>query len=325
MNFNVYIFHSRRNEGIALLMVIWVITVMMVTVLSFSVMARTEARSTLSFKEGMERKLFAEAGVERAIMELFYMKQNMNAAVTTEETEVWKADGTPYKGEIAGGTYEVSIRGESGKLDINTVPEVILKNLLMNAGVKDTDADTIVDSVMDWKDPDDLHRMHGAESDYYQSLPNPYKAKNADFETIEELLLVKGMTPELLYGAPGRKGIIDFLTVNARSGTVNVNYAPQEVLMAIPGIGQDTADRIIQYRKDKIIGGVQELQSLLGDGYSAAAPYIGTADTNTYTVEATGYKPGDKAGYPVKAIVALENNTKYRYFYYKSPAYKVPQ
>ena len=317
----VEINNEKTQEGIALLIVIWVVTVLMVTVLSFSLMARTEAHSTLSFKEGIEKNFLAEAGIERAIMELFYMRQNMNAAVTTKDTEAWKADGTSYSGQVGDGSYTVRIRGESGKLDINTVPEILLKNLLLNSGVKDDDADTIVDSIMDWKDPDDLHRLHGAESDYYMSLPNPYKAKNADFDTLEELLLVKGVTPELLYGSTEAKGLIDFLTVNSKSGTVNLNYAPKEVLTAIPGIGADTADRIIQYRQDKSISGLQEIQQLLGENYSAAAPYIGVIDTNAYTIEARGYRGGEKTGYPVRAIVALDNNTKYRYLYYRSPAY----
>ena len=312
----------QRSDGIALLMVLWVLTILTAAVLSFSFLSRTDAFSTLAFKEGMERKFLAEAGMERAIMELFYLKQNAGALVVDKDTEAWKADGTPYEVRWGEGSYRVSIMGESGKLDINTVPEVVLKNLLLNHGVKDDEADGIVDCIMDWKDPDDLVRLHGAESDYYMSLPNPYKAKNGDFDTLEELLLVKGVTPELLYGSKGKKGIIDFLTVNSRSNMINVNYAPREVLTAIPGISADAADRIIRYRRDKRIGSTEELQGLLAEGYSAASPYVGTADTNTYTVEAVGYKTGGGVGYPIKAVIAIDNNTRYRYLYYKSPSYK---
>ncbi|HEX8948719.1 MAG TPA: hypothetical protein VF790_07150, partial [Dissulfurispiraceae bacterium] len=176
-------------------MVLWVLIILTAAVLSFSFLSRTDAFSTLSFKEGMERKFLAEAGMERAIMELFYLKQNAGALVVDKKTEAWKADGTPYDVQWGEGSYTVSIMGESGKLDINTVSEAVLKNLLLNHGVKDEEADGIVDCIMDWKDPDDLVRLHGAESDYYMSLPNPYKAKNADFDTLEELLLVKGVTP----------------------------------------------------------------------------------------------------------------------------------
>ena len=53
---------------------------------------------------------------------------------------------------------------------------------------------------MDWRDKDNLHRLNGAEDDYYLSLPQPYKCKNGDFTSIEELLLVRGVTPEIFYG-----------------------------------------------------------------------------------------------------------------------------
>ncbi|MDP2753256.1 MAG: DUF559 domain-containing protein, partial [Nitrospirota bacterium] len=52
-------------KGIALLLVLWVLTILMVISLSFSFMARTETYSTLSFKEGIEKKFIAEAGIER--------------------------------------------------------------------------------------------------------------------------------------------------------------------------------------------------------------------------------------------------------------------
>ncbi len=307
--------------GIALLIVLWVIAALTVTVFSFALLTRTEAHSTLSFKGGMENKFLAEAGIERGIMELFYRKQNADAQVVMKDTEVWKADGTPCSDTLGGGSYTVSITGESGKIDINNIPDIILKNLLLNSGVKDGDADIIVDSVMDWKDPDDLVRLHGAESDYYMSLPNPYKAKNADFDALEELLLVRGVTPALLYGSGEEKGIIDFLSVDAKSGTINVNYAPKEVLAAVPGLDSVIADRIIQYREDKQIEGVQELLELLGENYAVASPYLGTLDTNTFTIEAVGYKGNEKAGYRIKATVILDGNNKYRYLSYKSPAY----
>ncbi len=204
---------SNNQRGIALLTVLWVLTVLMVIVFSFSYMARTETLSTLSFKEGIEKRFLAEAGVQRGILELFYRKENFNK-VLTEDQMVWIVDGRPYSGQVGDGNYTVKIIDESGKLDINSAPELLLRNLLGALGIEGTTLDTIVDSILDWKDKDDLHRLNGAESDYYLSLPNPYKAKNGDFETLEELLLVKGVTREILYGDGKKKGLIDFLTVS---------------------------------------------------------------------------------------------------------------
>lgn len=296
-------------------MVIWVLIILMVIVLSFSYMSRTESASALSFKETTEKKLAAEAGIERGIMEIFYRNMYRNQNVTSKEKEVWKTDNTPYTGQLGEMFYTVGIVDESGKVDINTVPEVILRNLLLNAGVKEEDADTIVDSVMDWKDPDDLVRLHGAESDYYMSLPNPYKAKNAPFDTVEELLLVKGITMEILYGTTEKKGLIDFLTVNSKNSLISVNAAAREVLTAVPGITPEIADGIISFRENNRINNMAEA------GVPAQSmQFLNVNEGNAFTISAVGHKGDEKNGYAVKATIILEGGNKYRYLYYKSPA-----
>jgi general secretion pathway protein K len=152
------------------------------------------------------------------------------------------------------------------------------------------------------------------------SLPNPYKAKDANFDTVEELLLVKGMTSEILYGNGEKKGIIDYLTVNSNSKMIkiNVNAAPKEVLMAIPGITPEIADGIISFREHDEIKNVGDV----GDaGIPAGSiPYIRYADSTTFTIDAVGHKGSAKAGFDIRATVIIEGNNNYRYVYYKSPA-----
>jgi general secretion pathway protein K len=304
--------------GIALLMVLWVLTLLMVIVFSFSFMARTETYSTLSFKEGIQKKFLAEAGIERGIMELFYRNIYKNQTIVMEGTEVWRTDGTVYSTQFGDGYYTVTITDESGKVDINTVSDVVLKNLLINWGIQEDEVDIIVDSIMDWKDPDDLHRLHGAESDYYMSLPNPYKAKDANFDALEELLLVKGMTSEILYGNNEKRGIINFLTINSGTNRININAAPKEVLIAVPGMTPEFADTIIDYRKTTDIVNLQEI-GIIGENYNLMAPYISTAESNTFTIEAAGYKGLEKGGYAIRATVTITGNNSYKYVYYKSP------
>ncbi len=300
-------------RGIALLLVLWVLMLLMVIVLSFAYLARTEALATLAFKNGLSKKFLAEAGIQRAAVEVLYRNQNKTLP-QTEGQEVWRLDGTQYKVDTDGGSYTVSLLDESGRVDINKTPEVILKNLLLNRGIKEEDADTIVDSIQDWRDPDDLRRLHGAESDYYMSLPNPYKAKNADFETVEELLLVKGMTADILYG--GGKGLVDILTVNGTSGKINLNAAPREVLMAIPGMTSELADALMENRKAQPPLNPAEI---LGGSYAAIAQYAEPLETNVFTVESVGYAAGDKSGYGIMATIRFDTDNKIRYLYYKSP------
>lgn len=300
------------------MMVLWALTILMVIVLSFSFMAGTETHSTLAFKEGLEHKFLAEAGIERGMMEIAYRKKNLNV----EGAESWRTDGTPYTVQMGKGYYTVKLTEENGKVDINTVSDVILKNLIVNLGVSDEKADIIVDSMMDWKDADDLHRLHGAESDYYMSLPNPYKAKNANFDSLEELQMVKGITPEILYGKAGQKGLIDYLTLNSKDIKINVNAAPKEVLMAIPGMTQELADSLIAFRESVEIRSMADVQGILGTNYAAMSQYITIGSMgNTFTIEASGHKVKDKAGYTIRATIALDGNNKYSYLYYKCPVY----
>jgi general secretion pathway protein K len=312
------------QKGIALLVVLWVLTILMVIVFSFSFMIRTETLSTASFKGGMEKEFVAEGGMERAITELFYRNVYKNQTIEFEGLEVWQVDGTPYTGQLGNGTYTVSITDESGKVDINFASDVLLKNLLLNTGLSDEEADTIVDSIMDWKDRDDLHRLHGAESDYYQSLQNPYKAKNARFDSLEELLLVKGVTADILYGNNEKKGIIDFLTVHARRNRININAAPMEVLMAIPGMTPELADGIISSRQTIETAGATNVREVLGENYSLMSRYITTGGSNVFSIDAAGSKENEKGTYAIRATVVLTPATSldelpYKFLYYKKP------
>ncbi len=311
------------SHGIALIMVLWVLAVLMVVVLSFSYLARTESLAAVSFRQGVEKKFLAEAGIERAVMEIIYRRMNPNVQTDIEGVETWRVDGTPYTVTIGGDHYTVSITDESGKININNLNDtsvIILKNLLMNMGVEGPQADTIADSILDWKDPDDLVRLNGAESDYYMSLPNPYKAKNANFDTLEELLLVKGMTAAILYGDGTKKGIIDFLTVNSNIAQINLSAAPREVLMAIPGMTADVVQAIMDARENPgdYATAVQGLTAVVQAPYNQFINQ-GTAG-NVFSIESSAFKGDAKGGYTIKATITIEGDNTFKYRYYKSPA-----
>lgn len=309
------------QNGIALLLVLWVMTLLLVIVLSFSLLAKTEINSTIHFKESTEKKFFAEAGIQRAIMELFYKLENKNIPLEFEGTEPWKTDGTLYNIEFGDGFFSVRITDESGKVDINTTPEIILRNLLINLGISVDNTDIIVDSIMDWKDSDDLYRLHGAESDYYMSLRNPYKAKNAPFDTVEELLLVRGMTSEILYGTNERKGLIDFITVHSKKNTINIKAAPKEVLASIPGMNMDLAQAIIDFRENNELEDPSEIQSIVGENFSIFSKYVDAMDSDAFTIESSGYKSINEQPYTIRATVTLYGDNDYGYLYYKAPVY----
>jgi general secretion pathway protein K len=315
-----------NERGVALLLVLWILVILSVIVFSFSVMTRTDGQTTLSFREKAEEEFLADAGVERGITELYYRSLFKNKQQLPDSDEPVRVDGTRNTGRLGGGAvYVYRISDEAGKIDLNALTDasiLVLNNLLVNMGVPKEQADTITDSVLDWKDADELHRLHGAESDYYQSLPNPYKSKNGNFETVEELQMVKGMTSEILYGTENKPGIFDLLTTHSGSRGINLNSASRQVVAALPGMTPELTDRIVALRTSPETAGIQNaLSSALGpDTLKSFAQYIGFSESNVYTIESTGYASGRKQGLTVRATVQITGAGEYRCTYYKSPA-----
>ena len=311
------------EDGVALLIVLWVITLLMVLVMSFSFLTRTEANSTVFFRDGVQKKFFAEAALERAIMEIYHRQTYKNQTVVLEGNEVVRIDGKAYNGSIGTGRYIFRLFNESGKINLNRMgasSRVILNNLLVNLGITKETADIIVDSILDWIDTDDLKRLNGVESEYYQSLPNPYKAKNARLDTVEELLLIKGMSPDIFFGTKEKKGLIHFITIYSDNVRVNINAAPKEVLMSLPEMTEDVVNRIIELRESAEFKTIQDIQAISGINYPAIQRYIDIGETNIYTIESVGFQREEKKGYGIRAVVSIESGGTPRFVYYKSPA-----
>jgi type II secretory pathway component PulK len=124
-----------------------------------------------------------------------------------------------------------------------------LEALLEALGVQRGARDQIVDSIQDWRDPNDEHRLNGAESDdYYLKLPVPYRARNANIESVSELLQIRGITPEIFYGHERGAGLADAVTVRS-VGQININTAGPLVLRAL-GLSDAEAGTVIQTRRD---------------------------------------------------------------------------
>ncbi|HEV2691144.1 MAG TPA: hypothetical protein VGV35_21455, partial [Bryobacteraceae bacterium] len=121
--------------------------------------------------------------------------------------------------------YYYGITDESSKLYLNTATSEELQML------PNMDANS-ADSIVDWVDSDSTPRQNGAESDYYASLPRPYIAKNAGFESVEELLMVKGFAEDPIVGAQilwggdtNRNGVLDQGETAATSSGAQADFS----------------------------------------------------------------------------------------------------
>jgi len=132
-------------------------------------------------------------------------------------TPAWRFSVVADRDRDPSGLDNKSIRfgitPESGKLNLNTASEAQIAVLLTEVLSRLPQVDNVtelINALLDWRDADNDTREGGAESDYYNTLEPPYNAKNGPFDSIEELLLVKGFNAAILYGEDvNRNGILD--------------------------------------------------------------------------------------------------------------------
>lgn len=168
----------------------------------------------------------------------------------------WIPDPEPYSITIGDIGCDVYIEDEGGKINLNTINPAnreMVVEFLLSKDVSIDDADVIIDSILDWIDKDELHHINGAETDYYERLPEPYNSKNAKLDSIEELLLVKGIT-SLIFDE-----IRDGVTVFG-SGKVNLNFASRDILSSIPGLDEAMVDEIVRHIEE--IGPFKNIEEL---------------------------------------------------------------
>lgn len=221
------------QRGVALLLVLWVIVLLSITAGSVVLGARTENLQARHLFETTRARYLAEAGLNWAVMEL------RNADPQTR----WVPDGRTYEVEIEGSRVEISVVDETGKIDINVADEHILGGLFDSIGLDEQQRNQLVDAILDWRDPDDLVRLHGAEADDYEAAGYPYGPRNANFESVAEVQQVMGMDYEIF------RQIEPALTIYSGRGSVNAAFAPFEVLRALPGMDEQLAREIIELRE----------------------------------------------------------------------------
>lgn len=275
--------HLGDERGFALLVVLLVLALVAVVGAEFAYSMRLEASAVRAYKNGIIGNHLAETALEQAIREIV-----ADAPLVAEDDDglltFYTVDRRPLprlrraKAELLGGQYSYRITDEEALLNINASAPDRIDRLLLALGIDKEVRDTIGDSIQDWRDPNDEHRANGAESDdYYLKLPVPYRAHNANLESITELLQIKGVTPAIYNGSKDHPGLSSLVTVRS-SGTVNMNTAGPAVLTAL---GLSTAE----------ITEIQQSRRLSGPYPNVPGKFggrnLGVA-TRTFRVEAEG-------------------------------------
>lgn len=264
----------RTASGAALLLVLWLIALLTAVVGAFAMLARVEYLQGRTLSQGVVADQAARAGLEYA----------MTRVVDLDQARQWLPDGREYTWGFGDADVTIVIVDESGKVDINAADLDLLAGLMQAVGVERQPARKLATAILDWRDPDSLTQIEGgAEDGDYASEDLPYGAKDAPFETVAELQLVLGMTPELF------AKLAPHLTVYSGQGRPSEQYASAEVLQAL---GIDPERALAERRRPRQPG---EAGALVGAG------------TGTYSIDSRARLRGGRVSV-LRAVVRAGNS-----------------
>lgn len=240
-----------NRRGSALLAVLWVSAALAAIAFSLSNTVLGETHRTATSVDGLRAYYLASSGLVRAEYEMLWGHYSSQAAVRMDAGRV---DYTFPSGQV-----RVEIIPETAKLNINDAAPEQLYKLMTAMGLEPGQAGSITAGIVDWRSG-----APGSGFDqYYLSLTPSFQARHASFEEIEELLSVRGITPELFYGTyvptadnagglrlAARVGLVDCLSVFGSTEGIDVNSAAPPVLAAV-GVSPDAINAILARRREK--------------------------------------------------------------------------
>ncbi|WP_421938152.1 general secretion pathway protein GspK [Pelagibius sp.] len=271
---------SRRSSGIALVAVLWVVSLLAAIATSFATTQRTEVVGARNQIGNAEARALADAGLHRAVLAL------------ASEGEAAARDGRARDWVFDGARVTTAVQAEGGKIDLNGAEVGLLAGLFAAAGARDPEA--LAAAVADFRDADSDPRPRGAEDADYRSAGLAWEAKDRPFERRDELLQVLGMT----------RGVYDavapVVTVYARSKGIDPATAPAAALAALPGMSAAQAEALAAGRGGGTgVFGLGNLGGALGDN-----PYLVPSAIPMVTIRAEAEAEGG-AVFVREAVVAL--------------------
>ncbi len=253
---------SEARAGSVLILSLWVL--MFLSILAIAVGAYVDAGVGLAARMRSRTTAYcmARAGVEKAMFETACDTNDWDALI-----EPWGNNEKVFRNAAIGEGYfsvycarmtgsggiatNYGVIDEESKINVNKASHGLLKAFLEVAGGADSlAAAEIASAICDWRDENDEPLTGGAENSYYRSLSNPYPCHNGEFQSLNELLLVKGVEPELF------RRLEPHATLYG-TGKVNVNTADPVVLKSVAvscgggngGMADSLAAKIVLFRE----------------------------------------------------------------------------
>lgn len=271
---------SPSQRGFALLSVLWVTAFLAVIAASLSFQSRTNVQLVKNNLEYFKVQQQNKGMILSSVIELLGVQDVANQAALERFHSVSNNTRTTI----------LRLQDEAGKIDINIASAEMFMSLLVQVGLDHAEATNITNAMLDWRDNDSLKRINGAEAKQYQQAGYPYIPTNKDYDRIEELQLIFGMTPNIY------RKIEPFVTVYSLDLGVNISEASPLVKLAV--------QQAPEFRS--IFSEENELEIDLGEYVTNTGGYIFTVSVSSILSSGVNAK--------TSAIVRLDKGNFYQPF-----------
>ncbi|MCQ8105037.1 general secretion pathway protein GspK [Methylomonas sp. SURF-2] len=260
-----------RQRGLALVIVIWILTLLTLMAGSFAIGMRRESSISHAITANASASAMAESGIRLAEFNL----------LSDDPEQRWRGNGAIYQVIRPDSRMRIRIFSEAGKVDINTSNDAQLEAVLKSVLPDDWQRQHLLNAILDWRDADDDTRTQGAEKRQYKLAGLSYGPGNGPFQSLEELQLVLGMNEAIF------EAIRPYITVYSSAAEVDPRQATPELLGILAA---DLKDRNVQDMALNGMGGSADV----GGGFAG--------DNQTYTIS-VDVEMGQDAHAGLEAVV----------------------
>lgn len=266
-----------NNRGVAILVTIAVITLLITITLELNRKSRSVIASTAAIRDQYTLSHMTSSGINAAMALL--IKDKLESETDSIQEDWANLDKISFLLEdipFEDGEIKLKISDELGRIQVNALVvypdrsefsetqknlwDRFVRLMIFERELsEEIDPSCIINSVKDWLDIDDsITGLSGAESEYYQDSETPYSCRNAPLSDLNQLAMIKGVTPDIFYNYNGMSGISEYITVygmanfgGTYAGKININTAEAHVVAALlPDENQHLAMAICEYRQE---------------------------------------------------------------------------
>jgi general secretion pathway protein K len=217
----------------ALILVLWLVVLLSVMAAGHSRNVHTDTTLASRQVQSAKARALAEAGINHVILEMLAADSDRKLPVDGS-----LFDGSLFSIRIGDEDVTIAIRDATGFVDLNAAKPELLDAALKACSVDETARRDLVDTILDWRDTDDLTRLHGVEDDDYLAAGVAWSSRDGAFEAVDELKYLPGMS-QARYDC-----LAPFVTVYSGRGGLNMEYAPPALIAALTGEEVPTADSV---------------------------------------------------------------------------------